>query len=218
MLARCTKEMFRGEKLKEDSLKLLANGPSQQVGQESEAVYEACLNRCLRIIVGDAEFASKIGVQLIPEWANSSDEALSILLLENCWGQEADIYFHKKMSADDFTRKNEELANNDQPLLFAGERARLCRWSSGVQSSNGNGHVQGWTNEGLQRFNALQKRVADWRATDQGKAFYQRILNKHREQAGGKNKRKRSSVQKEWVKVHTDWSDDEECECEGTAV
>jgi hypothetical protein len=164
----------------------------------------------LRIVVGDLDFGSNVKEKAIPGWANVGDEALAILLVENCWDQECDIHFDGKMTVDVYEKKNIEKARNGDPMLSAERKARPCKWSSGVKSTTGGGNVQGWSERGMIRFNELRYRTEVWRKSKEGEAFYREILDKHRNTGEGKKKRKRQY--EVTITTGDDWSDDEDGE------
>jgi hypothetical protein len=124
--------------------------------------YAKFLLHFVRPIVGDTAYATNIMKELIPTWVNTTDEALAIILVENCWQQECDIHFRGKKSPDEFVRQNKNKSALGEVELDIREKARSCRWSNGGPGSTGS---QGWSKAGIVRFNELLKIIGRCRAS-----------------------------------------------------
>jgi hypothetical protein len=125
-------ELLRKNVFTKTSLPGVVGGPEKamEVGKEMvlESDYAKLMLNFLRTIVGDAAYADNIMKRPIPAWVNTSDEALAIVLVENCWKQECDIHFGKKLSPDAFIREN---AKRTEKKRCHGERTRKRRRAFG---------------------------------------------------------------------------------------
>jgi hypothetical protein len=110
------------------------------------------------------------------------------------------------LSPDDFVRQNKNKAALRVEEWPASKRAKSCRWSNGGPGSTG---CQGWSKEGIVRFNELIKKVETWRASVGGKKFYEAILaHENALDEGKKNKRKRSAIEEsDVVEVVCNWEE-----------
>jgi hypothetical protein len=201
--------MFRKKEFNEMTFSAIESGPPPHAdGMNSatvvETVYAKFLTHFVRQVVGDTSYADNIMKVAIPNWVTTTDEALAIVLVENCWEQEWDIYKNEKLSPDEFVRQNKNKAALSQEEWPISKKAKSCRYSNGGPGSKGS---QGWSNEGIVRFNNLIKNIQGWRSSDNGKKIYEEILaHESALNEGKKNKRKHSALEdSEAIEVECNW-------------
>jgi hypothetical protein len=153
--------------------------------------------------VGENRYKSNMSTKTMPVWVTKSDEAVVILMIENCWDQVCDIVVRKRMSATSFRDANEKRMVQRLDPLPDGEKAAECKYTSGGAGCK---DVQGWRSEGIERFNELVDAVAYVRDSAKGKTFYGNLMQRQMMLREGKNKRKRkaATVQVE-PSGRTDW-------------
>jgi hypothetical protein len=196
--------LFGKNLLDKESLTGLVSGPRLTGSSVIDTEYGKLMKHFLRAIVGDTLYSDNINLTPIPQWANSGDEAATIILVENCWEQECAIKFEGKISADDFIKENATRAILNTEAWPSSKQAPPCKWSNGGPGSKG---CQGWSREGVLRFNELQKKVQDWRPLTEGKNFYDAILAHEAALSEGKNnKRKRFDLDEvDEIEVVCNW-------------
>ena len=124
-------------------------------GRKQEKVYSVFFDRFVCCITGKTWFKSKIKEESSDqqEICTASDEAFTLLLLENSYERWADIY------------KN----TGGRPIPLRG--IKNCQWQSDVKTKYTDGGIQysstdthdrvgkGWSTEGIKRFNELFEQV-----------------------------------------------------------
>jgi hypothetical protein len=169
------------------------------------AVYYDFIDHFVSLVVGKRYYNLIHYKQRISDYATPSDEALAILMFENNYAR-----------WEDMAKRNDTRSSTVLPLYTNGGV------SDGEVASNQ--RYQGWSDEGLDRFNVLFRRVKEDRATDVGKRFETEFkahcLVKY---IDGQDRKKRKPIgfdedgnplaPKKAVKIaHELWSDDEEDE------
>lgn len=139
-------------------------------GRINKDVYEVFYTRFVPAVVGPDLFRQRIQDNKAKDPCTASDEAFALLLLENNYDRWLDIF-----------DKNEGL-----PSQRRGDRTKQC--DSDIEPKYTRGGIKfsierespkakGWSNEGIERFNVLFKRVKKDRR-DHTK-FVKRLIKKH---------------------------------------
>ena len=136
-----------------------------EMGRNKEEAYEAFCEYILPAVVGRKSNGSKFFVSKVSEVATVSDEAMSLLLLENAWD---------KWSAQHANPNNAEFPSTKY---------------SHDGSGSANLVYHGWKVIGMTRFAELVQLVTADRKTDERKAFEQDFLTQ--KQATNNNKRRK---------------------------
>jgi hypothetical protein len=110
------------------------------------------------------------------------------------------------LSPDEFVKNNVKRKENGVPELNETHRASACIYTSGGQGCK---EAQGWQCAGIERFNELQTLVKLSRASTDGQAFYERLLEMQRTLKEGRMVKKRKVVERMVVQEICEWSDDD---------
>ena len=160
--------------------------------RENEETYKIFCNKLLPCIVGKNEW-NKLCWQIhVSKIATISDEAFTILLLENSW----DVW--KEMADRDDDEENTPYATKP-------------RWTNHSLAAK---RYQGWCKEAHKRYNELYKKVQMDRESN--KTFEINYLREKVNEKNNKKKRKRelaqAVIEEEKVICYDDLSDVGECE------
>lgn len=159
--------------------------------RENNEVMRYFCDNFLSQVVGRVQWRDGVTRLEVRELATVTDEAFALLVLENIW----DVWT---------TTPLEELKK--APVDGNGKRVvRPGKYTSKWQSVK---RLEGWSEEGLERMNALMDLVKNDRTTN--KEWDRRYLEEKQSKAlGGSRKRKRSSVEtKKKVTVKDDFGDE----------
>jgi hypothetical protein len=194
--------------IKEDFGDRIRNGPlvDDNGCDMQEHPYASVIGECLKTIVGEGVYKENITERVVPEWVNNGDEALLLLLIENCWKQICDVVIRSKLSPDEFIKNNVKRKENGLQELNETHRASACLYTSGGQGCK---DAQGWHCAGIERFNELQALVKTSRATKEGAEFYARMLEMQRTLKEGRMVKKRKVVERMVVQEVCEWSDND---------
>ena len=159
--------------------------------REEKDTYGWFFDNVVSFVIGRSQWKHKWGSELLEEYCNVGDEALGLLLLENswdCWSKRA-ISGQQKWSS----RKGGQRKKQDDSANKKVEARPMYTVSLHKEQKT---EIQGWTKEGLERFNELRKEVESDR-DKHGKEFSTWYKNKHT--AENEKKRKRNELQSEHV-------------------
>ena len=121
-------------------------------GGHTWRVYYDFIDHFLSLVVGKRYYNQVKHVQKVSDYASTSDEALALLIVENNYARWVD------MAKNNNTRTSRIMPKFTNGGVSDGD----------VASSR---QYQGWSDEGLSRFNELFQAVSEDRATECGKQF-----------------------------------------------
>ena len=112
--------------------------------EERKVAFKYFVKNIIGCVVGKRMWREKRGLKMVSEVVTESDEAFAILVIENCWDA---VHENLKAGRDD-------------------KKASPGKYTSGVVTSNR--RHDGWSMEGIKRYNELREYVADKRSYPMG--------------------------------------------------
>lgn len=147
----------------------------------NEEVFEVFCDEFLRCVVGKLVWRDRVCYETVSDIATPSDEALTLLILENSWDRWEQIY---------------EMKGDYRKATIA------TKWTSDPHQAS---PYSGWTVEGRERFNELRQLVLRDRSEDYCSMVEEHYQQKKQEEQLNRKKRKRISLEEEEVECADDF-------------